>query len=244
MTKEGGGRDRRRWPRAPLRGQVVGQIYTEHAAPIVDLSEGGALLEVPCALRPRSVYSVRLALGPGTVLMLKASVVRSYVHRVESAGEGETQIRYQVALQWVDLRASDQALLRQRLASEATPEVAGLTETPLATSDPASIERRDSLRVDLARPVASEVGLHLESRVLMLSPGGMTVRMPFRPEIGSTVTCTLAIAGVPSLLRGVVRDTHQDVTENDQSDFVVGVEFLDLSDEARASIEAYVARMA
>ena len=188
MTKEGSGRDRRRWPRAPLRGQVVGQIYTEHAAPIVDLSEGGALLEVPCALRPRSVYSVRLALGPGTVLMLKANVVRSYVHRVESAGEG--------------------------------------------------------LRVDLARTVASEVGLHLESRVLMLSPGGMTVRMPFRPQLDSTVTCTLDIDGVPSLLRGIVRDTHQDVTENDQLDFVVGVEFIDLSDEARASIEAYVPRMA
>ena len=92
--------------------------------------------------------------------------------------------------------------------------------------------------------MAGEVGLHLESRVLMLSPGGMTVRMPFRPQIDSTVTCTLDIAGVPSLLRGVVRDTHQDVTENDQSDFVVGVEFIDLSDEARASIEAYVARMA
>ena len=82
------------------------------------------------------------------------------------------------------------------------------------------------------------------SRVLMLSPGGMTVRMPFRPQIGSTVTCTLDIDGVPSLLRGIVRDTHQDVTETDQSDFVVGVEFIDLSDEARASIEAYVARMA
>src|SRR6266536_935921 len=191
MTKEGGGRDRRHWPRAPLRGKVVGQIYTAHAAPIVDLSEGGALPEVPCALRPRSVYSVRLALGPGTVLMLKASVVRSYVHRDESAGEGDTQIRYQVALQFVDLRASDQALLRQRLASEATPEVAGLTETPPAPGDQESIEGRDSLRVDLARPVASEVGLHLESRVLMLSPGGMTVRMPFRPEIDSIVTCTL-----------------------------------------------------
>jgi hypothetical protein len=244
MTKEGSGRDRRRWPRAPLRGKVVGQIYTEHAAPIVDLSEGGALLEVPCALRPRSVYSVRLALGPGTVLMLKASVVRSYVHRVESAGEGETQIRYQVALQFVDLRPADQELLRRRLASEATPEVAGLTETPPVASDQTSTERRDSLRVDLARTVASEVGLHLESRVLMLSPGGMTVRMPFRPQIDSTVTCTLDIDGVPSLLRGIVRDTHQDATASEQSDFVVGVEFVDLSDEARASIEAYVARMA
>jgi hypothetical protein len=244
MTKEGSGRDRRRWPRAPLRGKVVGQIYTEHAAPIVDLSEGGALLEVPCALRPRSVYSVRLALGPGTVLMLKASVVRSYVHRVESAGEGETQIRYQVALQFVDLRPSDQELLRQRLASETAPEVAGLTETPPAAGDQTSIERRDSLRVDLARAVASEVGLRLESRVLMLSPGGMTVRMPFRPQIDSTVTCTLDIDGVPSLLRGIVRDAHQDVAGSEQSDFVVGVEFIDLSDEARASIEAYVARLA
>jgi hypothetical protein len=75
MTKERSGRVRRRWPRAPLRGKVVGQLYTEHAAPIVDLSERGSLLEVPCALRPRSVYSVRLVIGPGTVLMLKASVV-------------------------------------------------------------------------------------------------------------------------------------------------------------------------
>jgi hypothetical protein len=244
MTGEGGGRERRRWPRAPLRGRVVGRIYTEHAAPIVDLSEGGALLEVPCALRPGSVYSVRLVIGPGTVLMLKASVVRSYVHRVESAGKGETQIRYQVALQFVDLRASDQELLRKRIASEATPETAGLMETPPVARDQPPTERRDSLRIDLARAVAGEVGLHLESRVLILSPGGMTVRMAFRPEIDSTVTCTLDIDGVPSQLRGIVRDTHQEVAEDDHSDFVVGVEFIDLSDEAQASIEAYVARMA
>ena len=36
MATERGGRERRRWPRAPLRGKVVGQIYTEQAAPIVD----------------------------------------------------------------------------------------------------------------------------------------------------------------------------------------------------------------
>jgi hypothetical protein len=223
MATKKSGRDRRRWPRAPLRGKLVGQIYTEHAAPIVDLSEGGALLEVPCALRPGSVYSVRLSLGPATVLTLKASVVRSYVHRFESVGEGETRIRYRVALQFCDLHPSDQKLLRQRLASEVTPETAGLTETPA---------------------VGGEVGLHLESRVLTLSPGGMTVRIPFRLEIDSTVTCTLDIDGVPSQLRGIVRDTHRDVTEIDHSAFVVGVEFVDLRDEARASIEAYVARTA
>jgi hypothetical protein len=226
-----------------LRGKVVGHIYTEHAAPIVDLSEGGALLEVPCALRPRSVYSVRLVIGPGTVLMLRASVVRSYVHRVESAGKGETQIRYQTAIQWVDLRPADQELLRQRLASEVPPGTAGLIETPPVASDQPTVDRRDSLRVDLARAVAGEVGLHLESRVLMLSPGGMTVRMPFRPEVDSTVTCTLDIDGVPAQLRGIVRDTQKELAGDDHSDFVVGVEFIDVSDEARAAIEAYVGRI-
>src|SRR5688572_30731845 len=115
----GGGRERRRWPRAPLRGEVVGQIYTEHAAPILDLSEGGALVEVPCALRPSSVYSVRLMIAQGVVLTLKATVVRSYVHRFESAGQGEMSVRYHAALQFVDLRATDQELLRKRIAETA-----------------------------------------------------------------------------------------------------------------------------
>src|SRR5688500_3530165 len=113
MTMESGGRERRRWPRAPLGGDVVGQIYTEHAAPFLDLAEGGALVEVPCALRPRSLYSVRLVIGPGMVLMLKATVVRSYVHHLENAGQGETRVRYQAALQFVDLRPADQELLRR-----------------------------------------------------------------------------------------------------------------------------------
>ena len=133
MASDGGGRERRRWPRAPLGGDVVGQIYTEHAAPILDLSEGGALIEVPCALRPRSVYSVRLVIGPGTVLMLKASVVRSYVHHFESAGKGETRVRYQAALQFVDLRAADQELLRRRIAGDAPLFAAGLTDTGQST---------------------------------------------------------------------------------------------------------------
>ncbi|HUG53260.1 MAG TPA: PilZ domain-containing protein [Vicinamibacteria bacterium] len=242
MTSDEDGRERRRWPRAPLRGKVVGQIYTEHAAPILDLSEGGALLEVPCALRPRSVYSVRLDIGVGPALTLKASVVRSYVHRVESAGKGETQIRYQAALQFVDMRAEDHELLRRWIAGEVPAGTAGLTRSRRAGVQ-APVERRDSLRVDLAQAVAGEVGLHLESRVLMLSPGGMTVRMPFRPEIGSAVTCMLDILGVRAPLRGIVRDVHQEADEDDGSDFLVGMEFTDLSDETRASIAAYLRKL-
>jgi len=110
--------DRRRWPRIPVRGEIVGQIYTETAAPIVDLSEGGALLEVPCVLRPRSLYTLRLVLGRSVALTLKASVVRSYVHHFEDAGDGETRVRYQAALQFVEMGDPERFLLRQRLSGE------------------------------------------------------------------------------------------------------------------------------
>ena len=244
MTSDGGGRERRRWPRALLGGEVVGKIYTEHAAPFLDLSEGGALVEVPCALRPRSLYSVRLVIGPGIVLMLKATVVRSYVHHFENAGEGETRVRYQAALQFVDLRAADQELLRRCIAGQAPLLAAGPADTVLTAGGEPPVERRDFMRFDLEGAVAGEVGLHLESRVLMLSPGGMTMRMPFSPDLGSIVTCTLDVDGIPTQVRGIVRDARPETPESERLDFIVGLEFVDVPDETRGLIAAYLDRKA
>src|SRR5262245_24116063 len=114
------GDERRRWPRIPVRGEIVGQIYTETAAPLLDLSEGGALLEVPCVLRPRANYTLRLALGQGAVLMLRASVVRSYAHHLEAIGHGESRLRYHAALQFVNVSDRERELIRMRLAGDAS----------------------------------------------------------------------------------------------------------------------------
>ena len=240
----GGGRERRRWPRAPLRGQLVGQIYTEHAAPIVDLSEGGALVEVPCVLRPRTVYSVRLMIAHGIVMTLKATVVRSYVHRFENAGEGETRVRYQAALQFLNLTAKDQELLRRRIADSAPLAAAGLIETGHATAREVAIERRDSVRADIEGKLAGRVGLHIETHVLSLSPGGMTARMAYRPEIGSTLGSVLDIDGGQIQVRSIVRDAYShSPADAERQEFVVGLEFVDLDEKAQALIVAYLARV-
>jgi hypothetical protein len=237
----GGGRERRRWPRAPLKGELVGQIYTEHAAPVLDLSQGGALVEVPCVLRPRSIYSVRLLIAPGIVLTLKASVMRSYVHHLETAGGGETRVRYQAALQFMDVRPSDQELLRRRIA-EAVPVVsAGLLETGHTESAAPAVERRDFARADLDGNLSGGVGLHVDMRVLSLSPGGMTARMPMRPEIGSTLSSVLEIHGGRIQVRSIVRDAYQHEA-GARTEFVVGMEFVDLAPGDRRLIEAYLAR--
>jgi hypothetical protein len=190
------------------------------------------------------LYSVRLVIGPGTVLMLKATVVRSYVHHFENAGEGETRVRYQAALQFVDLRAADQELLRRCIAGQAPLLAAGPADIGQTADGEPPVERRDFMRFDLEGAVAGEVGLHLESRVLMLSPGGMTMRMPFSPELGSIVTCTLDVDGVPARVRGIVRDTQEEAPDSARLDFVVGLEFVEVQEAARMLIEAYLHRQA
>lgn len=262
--------NRRRFPRTPVHGEIVGQIYTETAAPVLDLSEGGALLEVPCVLRPRSFYTLRLALGHGAVMLLKTSVVRSYVHHLETVGEGETRVRYHAALQFMEIPEPDRVLLRLRIAGDAS--VAGAVGARLKPADheanvntphvdaasppapdpllvgawphkePADPERRDSERVQVEGRIEGEVGLRLESRVLMLSEGGMTARMPFAPEIGSMVGCALEIEAEPVEVRAVVRDTHKEDSAGETPVHVVGLEFLNLSEGVRSRIQAYVAR--
>ena len=83
-----------------MKGEVRGKIHTVSAAPVVDLSVEGALLEVPCVLKPKTLYTLKLALGPTEQLEVKGKVIRSYVHGFERNERGETIIKYRAAVQF------------------------------------------------------------------------------------------------------------------------------------------------
>jgi hypothetical protein len=138
LTAASDGRNRRRFPRVTVRGEVSGRIHTVASAPVVDLSEGGALLEVPCVLRPRSLYTFRLSLGESQVLVLQSSVVRSYVHSVQPVGDGESRVQYRAAIQFINLRDSDRDLLRLRLYGHTEP-VTGEENAPLHDHTPEAL---------------------------------------------------------------------------------------------------------
>ena len=100
MAEDWNGRERRKHPRVPLKGEVKGKIHTVSSAPVIDLSVEGALLEVPCALTPKTLYTMRLALSPTQHLEIKGKVIRSYVHGFERNERGETVIKYRAAVQF------------------------------------------------------------------------------------------------------------------------------------------------
>jgi hypothetical protein len=113
MAEEWDGRERRKHPRIPLKGEVKGKIHTVSAAPVIDLSVEGALLEVPCVLKPKSMYTMRLAISPTQHLEVKGKVIRSYVHGFERNERGETVIKYRAAVQFQAVPDAQREALHQ-----------------------------------------------------------------------------------------------------------------------------------
>ncbi|HLE21062.1 MAG TPA: PilZ domain-containing protein [Vicinamibacteria bacterium] len=122
MAEDWNGRERRKHPRIPLKGEVKGKIHTVSSAPVIDLSVEGALLEVPCALKPKSLYTMRLAISPTEHLEIKGKVIRSYVHGFERNERGETVVKYRAAVQFQAISDSHKETLYrvvQRLSQNA-----------------------------------------------------------------------------------------------------------------------------
>jgi hypothetical protein len=118
MTQEGSGRERRKRPRVPLqKGDISGRIHTITAAPIVDISETGALLDVGASLRPGTVYVMRLSFGADLHLSLRTRVVRTYVHTFQSNEKGESVVAYRCAVEFVDVSDTDREMLRAHIDS-------------------------------------------------------------------------------------------------------------------------------
>lgn len=114
---KGKGAERRRHPRVPVHGEVMGSIHTVASAPFLDLSETGALLEVTCALKPGSFYRLRFSVPGDGDMLLKTRVVRSFVQGFKTGAKGETVLLYRTALEFVELLEGERTALRKHLGT-------------------------------------------------------------------------------------------------------------------------------
>ncbi len=108
-------KDRRLRTRVAIHGDVLGKIDGTSAAPVVNLSETGALVEVECVLRPGTVQMLRLPLRGSGELTLRCRVVRSFIHGFDPASGEESVVRYRAALEFVGLSDEERAALRAHL---------------------------------------------------------------------------------------------------------------------------------
>jgi hypothetical protein len=113
MSDEWEGDERRGQPRVAIDGGLQGEIEAAVAAPLMDLSLSGALIEVPSALPANARYSLKLPMSETESLEIRAEVVRSYVHGFESVSAGKPAVRYRAALKFVDLTDAQTQSLKQ-----------------------------------------------------------------------------------------------------------------------------------
>ena len=114
-------KDRRVRARVAVHGDVLGKIHATRPAPVVNLSETGALVEVDCVLRPGTVQMLRLPLRGGGELTLRCRVVRSFIHGVDRAAGEESVVRYRAALEFVGLTDEERTALRAQVEAGGSP---------------------------------------------------------------------------------------------------------------------------
>lgn len=121
----GSGQERRRRTRVRVNGEVRARIHSATTAPLIDISETGALVEVGGALRPGSQYVFRIPLpGGGGELTLRCRVVRCYIDRFERVGE-DTVPRYRAAVAFAEVSEADHGQLLAHLRTYAPPSADG-----------------------------------------------------------------------------------------------------------------------
>lgn len=102
-------------------------------------------------------------------------------------------------------------------------------------------ERRASARVRLPEPLSSQLSLDLDSDVLLLSAGGMMIRLPFPLEVGSGHGFTLGVEQELIDVAGVVRDCASG-EGGEIPCYRIGIEFQGLDERQRAYLERFVER--
>jgi hypothetical protein len=84
---------------------------------LVDISESGALVQVPWSLSPDRQVTFNLEIGD-TPLQLRGRVVRSSPHKLQMAAATLAKTEYQVAVEFNDLPEDQVAALQKLLKSE------------------------------------------------------------------------------------------------------------------------------
>ena len=113
--KSKSGSERRVQPRLMLAGGIVGTVQTAFSATIIDLSMGGAQLDVAYVLKPGGSCLLGLPLDGDEMMKLQGRVLRSTLHAFEPGAPGEKVARYRVAIQFVGLTDDQRTRLEERL---------------------------------------------------------------------------------------------------------------------------------
>ena len=126
---------KRRFPRFAVMGKVEGRIVASYEATLVNLSQGGALVEHSSMVRPGSMSQLILPHGTGEI-RIACRVVRSALNRRETRGAASVVI-YRTGVEFLNPSPEALAVVEELItASRPGGGTTGPTTVTLLLEEP------------------------------------------------------------------------------------------------------------
>jgi hypothetical protein len=109
------GSNRRREPRLRLASEVIATVQTSFTATVLDLSIGGAQLDIAYSLKPGGPCALGLPHGDEDFLKVQGRVVRSTLSALKPSRSGEPVAHYRAAIEFVDLSDEQRTVIEELL---------------------------------------------------------------------------------------------------------------------------------
>lgn len=216
--------EKRRHRRYTVEG-VRGSLRLSMDATILNLSVDGMALETNSWLSVGRKYSFKLRRNGGDDILLGGEVVWCNLVRTARDASGETLPVYRAGIKFDDV------------LSETAREVRSFIEQN-------AVVRLDSTRLFGRFRIpekGADVALEQDFEVRKISFSGMLIEADFVPDLESRFRIEIESATRPVAV--AVRVAHVKELENpDAAGAEIGVEFLDLTEEAREALAALLGR--
>jgi hypothetical protein len=231
--------ERRRYRRISARQGVWGKIHTVAAAPIIDLSLGGALLEVPVPLKVGASHDMRLTLSPESLLQVEVTVKRTYVHEFTENEEGRVVVNYRSAVEFVTIPETHEKELlgyirRSKTAQFDAELVLGELDSDFFDDGEAPFDSGRRARAEVT--AQSEPAEDRSLGFLDVSPTGMMLHAPVPLAVGSELRCTVSVGDKELGIEGEVSSCEPLAGAGKPAGYHVAIEFRNLADQDREAL--------
>lgn len=231
-------KERRKYPRVSLEGDLPARVLTPGTVP-VDLSATGILLESPRPLTAKAVNTLRLELAPNRQLLIRGRVVRNYVYQLDRSAAGATSVKYRAAIEFLSLTDDDQRMLQSYINRIESKVKASLDTEDRVYDGP---DRRRVNRIEAATGLTGQVALLLDFQMLQLSAGGMMVRLAAPLTMGSHHLFNITIDDKVLELQGLILDCTPMPSPREIPSYRAIVQFHDIQDDQRDLLQNFVGR--
>jgi hypothetical protein len=218
------GRERRRSPRHPVR-DVKGTLHLSSEAKILNMSLTGMAVETDAQMKVGRTYALTLRHGDEPSLRMSGSVVWCHLRGLRRGDAGETKTVYEAGI------CFDEALTDQH------GELARMLETTAVIA----VEKRISgrFKVDVPEPVSVSSDYHFV--VKTISTVGLLIETEASPPLATTLEIEVNLRDHTVRARGRVAHVRELSSSDGGRRSQIGVEFVDVSDEERKTIEEFIA---